>query len=431
MNKLQMPPREDRSLYLRKVVFRICIGVAILLLVTGVVPQINILLFGDYLYNVNLNLRIVLIILTGILIFTSNRIIYKHNNLNVVLFIFIIYCSFTLFIGTINYEFSYSLQGVLMYFFIILLFALTFVEKSSGFPRFEKFFIYLALPLSVLAIVQHFTASSVLPIESSNGKFKVLSWLFWNNGHYQVRGYSLFSNAVDFGAFLIFCFGILLFNIKKGLKFTENLFYITSFVIFLLGSYSTLTRNIYVGVIISIFASMFYLRLNNKRILMILPLFSLIIGYIISNFGNFLRNSDIELSNSASLNIRQEVWDQILYKISLGDIQSVILGEGKYQSEGINGTSAFLIDNSFLQFLTYQGVIGLILFLLLYYFILKTSIYRSKSALWCGFYGFLVAWPSMAFFNILVPQLATLAFLTFFVDKFSLEGGVRYAKKRE
>ncbi|CAM3713684.1 hypothetical protein DESA109040_20485 [Deinococcus saxicola] len=312
-----------------------------------------------------------------------------------------------------------------MYFYLILLYILIFTQRFGLNKDFEKMFIYIAIPLAGLAITQHFTRNSILPLESANGQFKVLSWLFWNNGMYQVRGYSLFSNAVDFGIFIIFCLGIMLQKINLRLLNSKNIFVIIIFIILIISAYSTLTRNIYIGVMITMLSSLAYRKLKKMNILLVLPLISLALGFLISFSGNIIEQSSLNLSNSASLGIRQEVWADIWQKLSNGEVLSILFGDGRYQAEAGNKIASFLIDNSFLQFIAYQGIVGLILFVYLYFYILKNALGRPKNALWCGFYGLLVAWPAMAVFNILVPQLAILTLLTFFIDKFSIIGGIK------
>ncbi|WP_156952828.1 hypothetical protein [Deinococcus frigens] len=396
-----------------------------ILLITGLVPQVNIFIFGDYIYNINNLARLILLINLFTLFLTSSKIDNTNVGLKTALIIFIAYAFLTFFINSIRYDLSYSIQGILMYFYLILLYILIFTQRFELNKNFEKMFIYIAIPLASLAITQHFTGNTILPLESANGQFKVLSWLFWNNGIYQVRGYSLFSNAVDFGIFIIFCLGIILQKIDFRLTNSKNIFAMIIFIILIVSAYSTLTRNIYIGVIITVLSSLAYLQLKKRNILLVLPLLSLALGFLISISGNIIEKSNLNLSNSASLDIRQQVWADIWQKLSNGEMLSILFGDGRYQAEAGNKIASFLIDNSFLQFITYQGIVGLMLFVYLYSYILKNALGRPKNALWCGFYGLLVAWPAMAVFNILVPQLAILTLLTFFIDKFSITGGIK------
>ncbi|WP_156039109.1 hypothetical protein [Deinococcus marmoris] len=396
-----------------------------ILLITGLVPQLNIFIFGDYIYNINLFARLILLINLLILLLLSSRIDATDIGLKRALIIFIAYAFLTFFVNSVKHDLAYSLQGSLMYFYLFLLYILTFIQRFDLDKNLEKTFVYIAIPLAGLAIAQHFTANSILPLESANGQFKVLSWLFWDDGRYQVRGYSLFTNAVDFGIFIIFCLGIVIQKIDFRFSNYKNILSIIIFSILLISAYSTLTRNVYIGAIITVLSSIAYLKFKKRKVLLILPLLSLALGLLISLSGDIIQKSSINLSNSASLDIRQEIWSDIWQKISNGEVLVILFGDGRYQAEAGNNIASFLIDNSFLQFITYQGILGLILFAYLYFYILKNTLRRPKNALWCGFYGFLVAWPAMAVFNILVPQLAILTLLTFFIDKFSITGGVK------
>ncbi|WP_415813438.1 hypothetical protein, partial [Deinococcus marmoris] len=158
-----------------------------ILLITGLVPQLNIFIFGDYIYNINLFARLILLINLLILLLLSSRIDATDIGLKRALIIFIAYAFLTFFVNSVKHDLAYSLQGSLMYFYLFLLYILTFIQRFDLDKNLEKTFVYIAIPLAGLAIAQHFTANSILPLESANGQFKVLSWLFWDDGRYQVR----------------------------------------------------------------------------------------------------------------------------------------------------------------------------------------------------------------------------------------------------
>ncbi|HFF5482729.1 TPA: hypothetical protein ACGDVM_002247, partial [Acinetobacter baumannii] len=188
------------------------------------------------------------------------------------------------------------------------------------------------------------------------------------------------------------------------------------------------SRTTIIGIVLSIF---FFLNYKNlfKVVLLIFPLFFLLIiyGKTLSEsnaqiaFGlDFLFNTKNSQASSSFNGLKE------MYDILPDNLKTWILGDAKYKVVSQNGDFSSYYketDVGYFRIVFYNGLVGLLLFFFMTFYILKKSFYFS---------GFLIFVLLLCFFALNLKGVATIysfCFLFFLVDSAlygdSLRGNMR------
>ncbi|GER74414.1 hypothetical protein BpPP18_24810 [Weizmannia acidilactici] len=340
----------------------------ILMLISGLVPQLEIFLFGDMVIStIIIKFILVIILLCSIFFSKAATKIIVANKLIYIWYLFLLYLVFDLLFLLKNNEFNQLLIGYNAYYYLILTIPLFLaVQNSISIRRISIILVLLFIPLSILGICQYLLKNPILPVSSPNGKFIVKSIDFVNNG--SMRAFSLFDSGLAFGNFLCICLSIFW---AYGSTWEKKFITIPLFILSFIAIYMTLTRNVYLITIFSILTVSLLEKINsrNKKFYQSLPFFYLFIGFIINSILSSIKiYSGATLADTTSLLLRQDLWSQA-FKLWITDVHSFFFGSGIFQNN--NTLDSIVVDNGFLAVILNIGLIGGCIWLLTIYFAWK------------------------------------------------------------
>lgn len=334
-----------------------------LVLVDGLLPQLEIFLFGGTVPfpTVLLKFLLFLLVLGGITL--KGRWSVPRSILYCWL-LFLVYLAFDALVLLVR--FAYSLDYLIFsynacYFYLLLL---PGIYVFRGIMQEKTFLILLLssfIPLACLGIAQYLLNAPLVPVESADGYFKVWSWDFYG----QTRAFSLFSSFKNFG-FYVSLMAVLLLSL--GLATEKRLFRGFLFLGFILACfavYATLGRGIY-GTFCLALLTFFVLRQRKSRLVLWLPLLYLVIG-LFQAYGLvplFARYRDLaNLFSDESLAMRFAEWRLWGHEWLGRDATTVLFGAGIIQNDRFPLTQGVIIDNLFLGVGLHIGLIGLVIYL--------------------------------------------------------------------
>lgn len=331
-------------------------------------------------YPYFLVLTVLISVFLGFLFFACKRFITNSHNeiLGILLVIYIYFISSYFFSGQnfINFI-SYSfLKRDGNFFFCYILFFI-FAVPVLNYKKLAKYYFAFIFPVftlfSLFGITEYFFDkwSLMVKTESYTGRL----FFALNNAH----------NATG-SVYSIVCVFALVFFLKER-KNNFKLMYFLILLVNLLGLFITKSRGSYLGFTLgAIFILWFYYRSVGKffRAIGILTLISLPFVYLTGIYKRVLQIFDFSSTPTA---VRFELWDKAWYLFSqsplfgigfgrFNDIFSVDRNEFIfYRLKGYSGFITYYANqdfyhdashahNSYLQFLTETGIIGLILIML-------------------------------------------------------------------
>ncbi|MBP7796689.1 MAG: O-antigen ligase family protein [Elusimicrobiales bacterium] len=316
----------------------------------------------------------------------------------------------------------------------------------------------LFIPISVIALLQHFTNSSILPVKSADGYFEVLVYNFYNN----MRAFSMFAVSLGLAFFsciisLMFC----LFYMKTKKKHYLLLLLISIFVVII-----TYSRTGYLILFFSLLTFIIY-RVY-KKVIRLIPLiyfflsFMLILGFYYYGKHNVneimvaqYKSHIIETSKAIKSKIYNQLisdnytiyspkieelefsklnsyskspitapdsffmrivnW-QIFPKSLLDTPLNIIFGAGIYSSKYFSDIRDFCIDNIYVDTLIHIGLLGFLIYFWFLYEIYLFVCNNSNNSILLKVSMFLMATiPISGFFAGMVFVYFNFILISFFV----------------
>ncbi|AGE23895.1 hypothetical protein GHH_c34050 [Geobacillus sp. GHH01] len=318
-----------------------------------------------------------------IIILNRKMLIPCHRGLLIVTIINMIYGLISVMVHILAYGYSlersiYSLNYMVGWFFITFPFLLMnkFANVSVNLSKFEKYIYIISWPLFFIGYLQTLYNSPLV--------FQGLGWEYVHKitddytiifGYFlgqNIRAFSLFQSPLVYGFFSVF---VNLMSLAGIILYKNRLFIrIITYIMSQISIWSTLTRNVILWMIISnIFLVLYYYRKKIKLnlILHYYPYLAfLIVVLILTIISN--ETSGASLLNNETLNVRKDTWIEIIKNMNLF---SFLFGLGEVQSEQVSDN--LVIDNLFIAFVIYNGLIGLFFFLL--WFIIFWKYFHSLS----------------------------------------------------
>lgn len=388
----------------------------IFLTMDGMLPQLQMWIQGGKYSNLNFFIKLLFILSLAASIFVSKRLGFVPT-LNFSILVFLFYLALNCYIQVFYYDLTYVLYGFNAYFLTFLLLLMTsFINPVRSKLKIRKLLEISMMAALSFGLTQLILNVPILRVASEDRNFVIPSYVFLGFGDYRVRSFSIFSNALSFGVFLLFMFGYYSRKLIKGTNLLSKGLSGGILLIVLVCIFATFTRNVYLGFILSVPAVVMYAK-GLKKMLYALPVFSLILGFAASRGSTSLVGSG--LIDQSSLGVRWEFWISEIKNLVRTDVLKLLLGEGRYQSENLSSYSLVTIDNSYLVMITYQGVIGLILLFIVYAFGFRYILTLRKSTINAGIVSVLCAVPAMAVFNILISQVPLYIMLAILFDRIS------------
>lgn len=285
--------------------------------------------------------------------------------------------------------------------FIFIIFTLEFDKTKVNLAPFISLIFIYGIINAIFCILQYLTGKLIVPELYLNGNSIYKAVFYYGK---MVRSCGLFLSALDVGVLLVFCFvyTLLQFNgasiIKKiGLSALVGLF---SFAIF-----TTRTRNVYLLLLFILLYFVLKRIIINRNVNKIYILLTVLLALVIVLKGENWGNSSEVVTSSASLKIRLEEWRVWKNCFFNRNIIEILFGNCRGQATGIP------TDNIYMEYLSSFGIIGMILFLRLFVFILKkiNNSINKMSELFLPFIASIFAFGIFnlpnTFFMIYMPML--------------------------
>ena len=231
--------------------------------------------------------------------------------------------------------------------------------------------VFLMLICASVGVAQHVTAQPILYTESTDGSFRVDSWNFFD----QVRAFSLFTTALNFGIFCALCgaLGVAMFR-------TRRVWGALLFTVSAVASFTTLTRLSY---LVFICACSYALVLTfgkkpGRGLWHPLLYFALGISTVMVGLYYLINSNTSQLQDPSSLLERTGQWIYYWDLIRQSSLADQLFGVGIVQNENILPLYPMLIDNLPLALVLHIGVVGLAVFGTL---LIKMWLYLRREAL--------------------------------------------------
>ncbi|SEJ54690.1 hypothetical protein SAMN04488058_11071 [Deinococcus reticulitermitis] len=375
------------------------------LLVNSLLPQLTTTLFGKASSFSNL-IIISLIIFSAVFAYVCKSLILKPN-IFLSSFIYFVYTFSLISYYSNENGFEYTLSGYFASILIYLLIIMSFISNILSHRMVLRFLLCISIVTSSIGILQYIFNAPLVNIGDSTGNFKISSYMFIETSPPRVRGFSLFPSGLDFGYLLLFCFGTFLYQILN-----KKFFYLIPILFISAAIFATLTRNIYFGATLCFLGIFLYVNRKIKsKVLYVIPIISFLLALLVSSF----EMDSSGLASNSSLEIRREFWQEAIKSQMRDNTLNFFIGRGIYQSGDAN-TGKLFVDNTYLHFIAQFGVLGLAAFLYVYFSLLNMAIKYRHSSVMAGLYGFLVAWPFLALFNICITPVVLYGALAILTD---------------
>jgi hypothetical protein len=314
------------------------------------------------------------------------------------------------------YPIEYVIFSYNPYYFFILVFPLAFILRSAVPERAIVFcLITLFVPLSALGVYQAVSGDPLVATESVGDQFAVNAWDFQG----QVRGFSLFQSAFEFGHYIALIGALAVCFALNG-RWVTKLVGLGLLAVVIAAGFSTLTRASYIEIAMTMFAAYVFTRSSRDMLARLMRFLPLIYG-LIGAFVIFLLPSiiatltfDSILLSDRSLFVRFSEWSRVAEVLFNGEVVTTLFGTGIIQNQNFVIEDYYIIDNSFLAVWMQCGFVGLLLWLALMWELWRYvfSVSRAKSSyLTVAVAASWSTWVATSMLNTAVDPYASLLML--------------------
>jgi hypothetical protein len=366
--------------------------------INGTLPQLQIFLFNGNVKIPALDLKIILLFISLIVFFLCfNRKVHISKSLMLFWLFFVAY----IFIEVVIFQYHKSIiplsfvGSVLSVYFIFFILPIAlFLSGILQENKMVKTFIFLFIVLAILGIAQFILNDPILPTMSNDSNFKVFSTDFSGSQ----RAFSLFDSGYSYGHFISFVGAIvIMLPINKLKKFLL-------IILVIFAGYTTLTRNTYLELATILFSAIVLKKkINNPIAPYMLSLLSVGVGFFILNIVPMIKQmfNGSAIMSTGTFDSRTISWNWVMNDWLKDDIITALFGTGLSQGYGYA-----YVDNMYLAIGAQFGIIGLLLFGLLF---VSMTIYVFRIArvkqtpLSIAIAAFWTSFPIVSFFNISLP----------------------------
>lgn len=354
------------------------------LLIDGVLPQLQILLFSGSIINEKF-IKIFLLFFMILFILNNKFKVARDKKIYAIFFAFVVHSiASILFVSfSSNLTAKYIFSGFMLNSYYYFIFPVS-NTISVNFKFIKNLLLIASIPIIGLGFVQYLTNLPILSVDTPNKSFNVTSWEFYGD----VRAFSFFTSPLNYGYFLSFILAFFLHILLNSQKKIDILTAIIGVFMILLAVLSTQTRNIYFQVVFEfIFFAFLFLKnkmkfISNKFLLFLPFIFGAVQFLLIFVLGpiSILVSQVFEGSilKDETLVMRLNQWINATILIRSLPLFQMLFGVGLFQGDGypntndmwmnralsISDADGLLIDNSFLNIILYSGFIGLFIWLL-------------------------------------------------------------------
>ena len=319
--------------------------------------------------------------------------------------------------ATLFYRYEYPPEYLffslnVLYFFPFLLLLVIFVRnnevtrrKKHGWSnnrtwdRAASFITVLAIPVLLLAFAQFITGETFLPIEDDFGYYRVAAVDFAGG---RTRAFGIFTSGFALGEFSVYMVALWgAYAVSKKNSTIRRVFASIGVIWGFTVVYGTYTRNSYIQVILCMIALMAVARSKIKASYIkigmcfsVIAVLLFIAFFISTGFGSI----DDSIFDSASMLARLYHWNNLINLVVAEGWEGILFGLGVIQNERFDILAQrFVADNVYLALIAYNGVIGLLLFSLLFLSIISLAIQQArftKDPIWLACASFLLTVPA-------------------------------------
>lgn len=369
----------------------------LLLVVDGMLPQAQLFIFKELLFP-NYVLRLPLILLLLLKIFLNYKLGLKFDGM--LAFGIILYCSFVSFYVLYGFMFLESsfveiIFALNSYYFwsgaILLILASRLSINGELGIRYLNIF---AILLCILGVFQSITGNEIVFQRSPDDAFYVSAIWFFG----RLRAFSLFTSGYAFGQFLIM---LILLNINRSMKggWTYSSIGITA--LYCITIYFTYTRAIYLSLALSIILFFVAKNFDVLRSRIVVPLMCFLAGLIVvyaAGSKDEILNTRSSVLSSATSDERLSNWS-INFNNWYNEIPTLLFGDGTTQNVRLDIIGKVTIDNSYIAILVNSGILGLMLSLILYFFLMQSIFKKAYRFTNVGPIIFFSLWMFYSMFN--------------------------------
>jgi hypothetical protein len=332
----------------------------LILVVNGALPQLEMAITGG---SSPFMPKPLLLLILGFATMFLLKGRFQSSPLLPLVVVLAVYCSFEAIFLCFVQGLSYAeLRSSLDYcFFLFIGVAASVIPLQIKPRRILALLFVIEFACLALSAVQFLTNSPVVPTESSDHTFRVLSYEFFDRS----RCFSFFANGLQAGLFYSFMGGLsITFCLRRGTK-------IFGFVLLALsafGCYATYTRLTMISFILSAIAVFLMSRKGTAKYTQLLPVFSLFCALlvVVQGLHSSAGEGRNDLANSSSLNQRVLEWGIYTARFLAGSPTDILFGtgQGPYVPFGApdrpDNASPIPVDNAYLLVPLGSGLLGLV-----------------------------------------------------------------------
>jgi len=410
----------------RKTATILSLGIAVLALLDGVIPQLEMAVTGG---NVPVSTAVLKLMLIGVLVLA----ITKKKTLTQISSLTVIWIATTFYLLVDSLYLSYGLHvtfsdiaiGFNSYYAYLLICPLAmFVRSTLGERKVIEFLLIVFLVCFSIGTLQFLLVSPLLYTASADNSFSALSWQAVDG---RVRAFSLFTSGLGYGGFccIVGALSVSLLRRSRFKKLSILLFLSAAF-----GCYSSLTRNCYIQFIFTSCATFCFTSRRLTRWVKYSPVIFLFLSALLALKGvsaDTSASTGSAVTSNISVLLRAAAW---LYYTSIywgAPLAEKSFGLGLIQNANAANGVTIPLDNQYLAVLMNIGLVGFVLTFWLQWKMWIRLYNRSimrPSVLTVSIAGFWSTFLSVYFYNV---SLATFC-LIFIIAIVALPS--RVAKRR-
>ena len=336
----------------------------------SILAYLQILFLGNVFFK-SFFLKIIFVILISLVFLLKSRIKLSKDLLSVFILLYLSY-NFISFLALRRFEYNFNYWVFSFFSQQFWFFGVSLLYLFLGKQRSLKIFLYIRRFLFALfflnlpiGLMQFITNEVILPVESNDNYFKTMSFQFYGS----VRSFGFMASPLDFGLLNAMIYFICLSDIL----FVKSSLYKKYLKVFVLvlsigGIYISMTRNVYLLVFLGTLF-LIALKVKSKLFLFMMPLVNFLIVLMVVILGSSIfLSGNVTILKSHSLLTRLYEWSFFMDLISKANFIDKLIGMGIIQNNKLY-IIHLPIDNIFLSIVLYNGLIGLLFFLLIFLFV--------------------------------------------------------------
>lgn len=409
-------PRESPLDWLSWIVAWAVFVSILVLLIDAAVPQLQMAISGGYLGNNFVRFKFV-VIFGGVYFALVNGLKGLGSRLYLMWFLFLTYAVGVIFLQPLytNHQPIFLLISFVDNFSLLLFLPILLAMGGVINPVQVRRVLFLVfVPLALLGIAQFVTSEPIVRPMSLDGRFMVNSWTISG----RARGFSLFTSGLRFGYFIAMIAAVAAACVLLGKYGQKIRFARVILTLALLACAATLTRNVYVMVLEAIFAAYLLTRGTRwaRNYALALPLvyggIALALTVVAPLVSDALSRHTVVLSGD-SMNIRLREWQHYMALWLQSDLPTMFFGTGISQMSRFQSMeNSVVIDNVFIATGVQLGIVGLLLFVFIYWqmwvYQLRALAAAPRDPLLVGLVAYWSTAFASGFFNVSQPTYLTI-----------------------